>query len=160
MSYLKPGNERLGAVIVSRLVPVWLALGLSNDLFKGLTGRAGDVHERAEDEMSRKSYASPYFPHLTVFHIMPFWQHTFPCFPSSNSVTNYKSISDLSVFCFTVFCFKCYVHFLPHFSKERKYPGIFSTAVFTTDFPSHRGVAQNRLIPVALCLCAAYDRDR
>lgn len=55
MSYLKPGNERLGAVIVSRLVPVWLALGLSNDLFKGLTGRAEDVDERAEGEMSRKS---------------------------------------------------------------------------------------------------------
>lgn len=46
--YSKPGNERLGAVIFfSCLVPVWPAFGLSNDLFKGLTGRAND--ERTED---------------------------------------------------------------------------------------------------------------
>lgn len=35
ISNLKPGNERLGAVIGSRLVPVWPAL--SKDHFKGLT---------------------------------------------------------------------------------------------------------------------------
>lgn len=51
MSYLNPGNERLAIVIVSWLVPVQLALGLSNYLFKGLTGRAGDMDERAADEI-------------------------------------------------------------------------------------------------------------
>lgn len=54
----------------------------------------------------------------------------------------------------TVCGFKCNLHFLPHFSKERKYPGIFSTTSFL-----HIGGLQNPLIQVTLCLCAAYDQD-
>lgn len=68
ISYLKPGNERLGAVILSWLVPVWPALGL----FKGATGRAGDVDERAEDDICLpQKLRIVLFPHLTVFHVMP-----------------------------------------------------------------------------------------
>lgn len=67
ISYLKPGNERLGAVIVSWLVPVWPALSLSNDLFKGSTGRAGDMDERAEDDICLSQKLSiVIFPHFTV----------------------------------------------------------------------------------------------
>lgn len=72
ISYLKPGNERLGTVIVSCLVPVWPASSLSNNLFKGSTGRAGDTDERAGDDICFTNLGIVHHLHIfTVFYAMP-----------------------------------------------------------------------------------------
>lgn len=96
ISSLKPGNERLDTVIVSCLVPVWPAPGPSNSLFKGSTGRAEDMDERAEDDicLSHKLGIIIFYTFL-LFSMLcsAFWQHVLPL-TSSNTGTDYKSVFD------------------------------------------------------------------
>lgn len=72
-------------MIVSQLVPVRPASGLSNDLFKGPSGRTGGTDERAKDDICLSQKLIISIEHVTV-SMSNLLTAFFPPLTSSNNV--------------------------------------------------------------------------